>query len=556
MTDQQNQPQAVYTKQPQAQTGAQNGLGAAPTPPSKKRNKPKKLFGIDRRAVFAVIGLSSFVILAGAAVFVSMLQRVRKDDYSTTPDQSQAAYHEEGSCTLSFVVSAPPTGRLECQKQAYQDIFGENPGNYQGLDDVTPSTGPFSPGDIIVFRVTVSNSTASSLTYRLTDALGSNGMQHVTFLDSNCGADAYRESSQTLICNPPEIPSDGEYDIIFRVRVNDNTPEANIVNTAVVSTGDVGDSCNVTVSITPDVVLECGDECSNTDQCPQDHACNNGVCVLNQCITDPNSCEDDGCTPLDQVECGESCTNSTQCPSNHTCDNGVCALDRCISEPNSCESDRCTPLSDVECGDDCSNTSQCPNNHICDNGTCVLNQCISDPNSCESDGCTPINQVECGDVCNSDEQCPSAHTCDNNRCVYDACLLSGVVCDATRCEVIPDEPDPTPRPGCNEDCASNADCANAEHICWYGVCRLAANPNSTTCSYPPQEVIEIIEEQVVTQYVSQPPVIQQQIIPVQPQQPQPVMPEVLPQTGGLEGVQILGVGAILTVLGVILVTLL
>jgi hypothetical protein len=83
---------------------------------------------------------------------------------------------------------------------------------------------------------------------------------------------------------------------------------------------------------------------------------------------------------------------------------------------------------------------------------------------------------------------------------------------------------PTPAIGCNENCLSNRDCSNNDHICYEGKCRLADYPASTSCT-----------------------------VPQTPSQPK--MPEELPQSGSDDlinwikaGIGILGAGALLLLL--------
>jgi len=87
-----------------------------------------------------------------------------------------------------------------------------------------------------------------------------------------------------------------------------------------------------------------------------------------------------------------------------------------------------------------------------------------------------------------------------------------------------------PSLGCNQVCATNADCTNSDHICFTdssGVnrCRLESNPTNSSC------------QAAVTQTVTQAPV---------------ELPQELPQSGPAEwltwmkaGLAILGIGAAL-----------
>lgn len=88
----------------------------------------------------------------------------------------------------------------------------------------------------------------------------------------------------------------------------------------------------------------------------------------------------------------------------------------------------------------------------------------------------------------------------------------------------------TPVVGCNDICATNADCSNASHICFAvseteNRCRLETNPTNTSCQNPDAVVTEA---------------------------QQPALPETLPETGPEDwgnwlkaGLAILGIGAAL-----------
>lgn len=131
----------------------------------------------------------------------------------------------------------------------------------------------------------------------------------------------------------------------------------------------------------------CGGDCTTNAQCPNNHQCQTGKCVLNTCATDPSLCQSDRCTLLPDANCGGTCTSNTQCPNNHTCSSGRCVLTQCTTNPAQCSADLCTVLPPTTCGGTCSQTSQCPTNHTCSSGRCILNACMNNP-SCTNNGCT------------------------------------------------------------------------------------------------------------------------------------------------------------------------
>lgn len=122
-------------------------------------------------------------------------------------------------------------------------------------------------------------------------------------------------------------------------------------------------------------------------------------------------------TATPNPQCGSSCQSDAQCPNNHTCDAGICILTTCLDADATCSSDRCTyiqptstpiptnaptatrtptptntPLATATpnpiCGSTCQTDAECPGNHSCDSGTCVLTTCVYQPENCSSNRCT------------------------------------------------------------------------------------------------------------------------------------------------------------------------
>jgi hypothetical protein len=122
---------------------------------------------------------------------------------------------------------------------------------------------------------------------------------------------------------------------------------------------------------------------------PRRFACNSNF----QCVENPNgqfttragceaNCVEDADTPL----CGDTCQNTTQCPTNHSCTGGRCVLNGCTG--STCLNG-CSPL----CGGPCSpgNNATCPDNHTCTTqGRCIITQCVNNA-SCTNNGCTLPN---------------------------------------------------------------------------------------------------------------------------------------------------------------------
>jgi hypothetical protein len=181
------------------------------------------------------------------------------------------------------------------------------------------------------------------------------------------------------------------------------------------------------------------------------------------------------------------------------------------------------------CGATCTTTAQCPNDHTCNNNRCELTACTNGA-SCTTDRC---RVTACGSTCSTTSDCPNDHTCSGNVCRLTACL-NGASCNSTQCNLVTTTPAsvttivaaPT-TVGCNQSCASNADCSSANHICVDTSngrrCRLDTNISSTTCS--PAGVTQT-PTQVIT-------------------------PQALPVAGSSDILKAVGVGATAVVLGIV-----
>lgn len=114
--------------------------------------------------------------------------------------------------------------------------------------------------------------------------------------------------------------------------------------------------------------LDAGEECDDgnsddSDGCRNDctlPSCGDGVIDTGEECDDGNSVNDDECTnnctiPTVEVECGDPCSSSDECPNDHTCNNGTCVLDLCIDNPE-CTNNGCTlPLPETSIFDGESN---------------------------------------------------------------------------------------------------------------------------------------------------------------------------------------------------------
>lgn len=449
--------------------------------PSGMKKVPKK-----KSKLPMMLGLVVVVLVALAGVGISLRQFIVRDTVApTAPDESQASVDKIQDCSISFDV-APPDRGLSCIKRAYRDELSNTSGEYELLQ----MQGSFAPGEIIVYSFVVTNTGEISSTITATDSISLNVADDVffdyEFLDSNCGANAYDDG--VITCQTGELEPGQSETFTFRIRLSDQIDQdMTLSNMVAVTDGEINKDCSVDVTIDSPTEAYCNEGCSSNNDCVEDnHSCIDEVCRLTE---NPESvtCEEAEPTPTPETEayCGEYCESNNDCvESDHICYNNECRLE---SNP---ENTQCqTPV--------------------------------------EQPTPTPETQAYCGEYCSSNSDCIQS----DHICYFNECRLAEYP-DRTDCTVPVTRTtttyvEPTPAVGCNQDCISNRDCANSDHICYEGSCRLADYPASSTCTVP----------KTTTQVE------------------QPKMPEELPQSGSDDlinwikaGIGILGAGALLLLL--------
>lgn len=282
-----------------------------------------------------------------------------------------------------------------------------------------------------------------------------------------------------------------------------------------------------------------------------------GANVINKATIKTEGANPSECSVTLKVEaaaadysCNEPCTTTSQCQDTTK---GGNALYSCDTTSQTCRlttnptSTTCEAATVYACNTTCTSDSQCKtvnNDWVCaaDQG----NRCRLDTNrgsvSCEA----PPKTYTCNATCDDTAQCQtynSSYVCYNaGGTTGKVCRLSGTE-TSTSCQTA-SAPPPTPTIGCNQTCATNADCSNTDHICYDTalvgqtagkVCRLANYVNSSTCTTPSSTVA----------YTP----------PTTTKGGQPALPAELPQTGPEDwlnwlkaGLITLGVGAALLLL--------
>lgn len=80
----------------------------APQTPPRSPKQPKKIFGVDQRALLTVLGLTLFFVLSMAGVVISLRQRLNRETVAPNAPESQVSADvvTPANCSLSFLVVA------------------------------------------------------------------------------------------------------------------------------------------------------------------------------------------------------------------------------------------------------------------------------------------------------------------------------------------------------------------------------------------------------------------------------------------------------------------
>jgi uncharacterized repeat protein (TIGR01451 family) len=497
----------------------ENNTSQTQTPiPTMNKELPKKKSRIPMYLLLVLV-----VTVAFAGIGISLRQYLIRDTVApTAPDRSQASIDKVQDCSVSFDV-APPESGINCVKQAYRDELSNTPGDYE----LTQVQTAFAPGDTIVYSFVISNTGDQIATVTATDSLSINIADDVyfnyDFLDSNCGANAYQD--RTITCTAEDLPAGGSETFTFRIQLSDQIDtDMTLSNMVQITDGTINNECSVDVSISTPIEAYCNETCSTDNDCVEsNHSCIEDVCRLTEY---PNSetCE----VPEEPAYCNEGCSENSDCvESNHSCIGDVCRL---TENPSS---ETCEPQITAYCGEYCATNGDCIEaDHTCYNNECRLatnptnvscNPPVEDPTP------TPETAAYCGEYCATNSDCIQG----DHICYFNQCRLAEYPdrqdCTAPTQQIVTTNQyvEPTPTVGCNQDCLSNRDCSNNDHICYEGSCRLSTYPASTSCTIP--------------------------AAPVSPDQPK--MPEELPKSGSDDlinwikaGIGILGAGALLLLL--------
>lgn len=313
------------------------------------------------------------------------------------------------ACSLNFIATDAPPPQISCIKTAYRDEFSNTAGNYQLLQEKST----FAPGDTVVFRINSTNNGQATTQISLTDPLTGNNLDNFTFVDSNCGANAYNAATKTLTCPAADVTAGESLARIFRVKLSSTVANGTVLtNTANIAAGTVTANCSVPVTIAVASPSPSPSPSVSPSPSPTTYICNGPCTTDEQCRTvnagyicsaaDGNRCRLDSnrgsatCTPaVSTYTCNSACTTNAQCQtanSSYICSEAHCRLDSNPTATSCLPSVYVPPTPVVGCNITCSTNADCSaSNHICAD-TSTGRRCRLD-NYPNSETCTPPDMV-------------------------------------------------------------------------------------------------------------------------------------------------------------------
>lgn len=477
------------------------------------------------------IAIAVFVVVALSAVAAAVFQRVNRGSVAPNAPESQpqAQVFTSDTCSLDITVGEPSS--IECLKRAFQDEFDNSPGVYN-LRQIIQT---IQAGQVIVWAVDVTNSGTDTITISLNDVFTGNNLDSLTFMDSNCGTSAYNSTTRTLSCELSDVVGNGgQARVIFRTRVANTTPlDTVITNTAGLTSGTLTASCMA--SVTVDELTEqkmCNEPCETDKECSDE---DNQQCVDTGAgfFCRNVACEDDadcicGSTPTPSPTPTPSNTptpSPTPTPSNTPTPTPGTGGSTPTPTPSNTPtptpsntptpSPSPTPYTDLELQKSVDDTTPTVGQNVTFTVQVFNRGPFADTNVTVRDvlpsGLAYISSNATRGSYNSSTNIWTIGNLAVNETVYlyitvrvdSASTITNMAevwtgtlpdIDSTPGNSVTgedDQDDVTLNPSkapvqCGQTCTYNSDCADSNHICYNTgsgyVCRLASNPNSSTCA--------------------------------------------------------------------------
>ena len=480
----------------------------------------------------ALVAIVIVAIVAIAAVVISLFQRIYPE---STDSQPQAQVVQSNTCTLDVTIG---TTSFNCLKRVFQDEFDNTPGFYN-LRQILQTV---RAGENIVWAIDVTNTGTAPITLSLSDVLTGNNLQYVEFLDSNCGANAYNASTRTLTCSGLALAGNsGQSRVIFRVRVLDTAPLGTVLtNVSTIANGSQTATCQVAVTVdTASEQKQCNEACETDKECDGDanqqcvdtgngFFCRNVSCSSEaDCIcTGPTPTPSNSPTPTPTWTPTATPSNTptpTPTPSNtptptpgtggNTPTPTPTATPSNTPTPTPTPSGTPRPVTDLELQKTVNNTTPTVGQEV----TFTIQVTNKGPNTATGvsvrdvipSTLTYLSSTATRGSYNNSTNIWTIGTVGVNETLYLYITVRVNTATTTTniAEVYSNElPDvdstpnnnqtgeddqddvtlnsSTPKVSCGQSCTYNSDCADSSHICFGSpsVCRLASNPNSSTCA--------------------------------------------------------------------------
>jgi len=331
-----------------------------------------------------ILSLIFIVIIGLAGIGISLRQYFIRESVSpTAPSQSQANIDKVQDCSVGFDV-APPASGISCVKQAYQNELSNTDGSYEMIQ----TQSNFTPGDVVVYNLTITNDGSEEASITATDTINISDQTTFYFLDSNCGANAYLNN--TLTCTTDLLLPGESQSFSFRIKLSEDiTTDMTLTNNAQITDGTLSQSCVTDILIESVTEANCNETCSSNSECIGDkQICYQGLCRLEEypeietceVIMTPTPTPTPDLTLESSGYCNEYCSTNIDCVQ----EDQICYFNQCrlaeYPERNDCSipvevmtTTFIEPTPTVGCNEDCITNKDCSNDdQICYEGACRL----------------------------------------------------------------------------------------------------------------------------------------------------------------------------------------
>lgn len=420
------------------------------------------------------LAIGLIVLISAFVVAIALYQRNRGPLAPNAPQSQPKADVVAEGCTVNF--SVPGDTTLSCTKRAFQDELDNTAGNYHLRNEIQT----VKAGDIVVFNLDIQNDGADGTIVNLNDLFSTTPATSnpLAFIDSNCpGGANFNPTTLTLTCSNKFVGGLGQnQQLTFRVRVND----AVALNTQINNSATISDNVNSAVCTRSILVAEATSQLQCNSVCQSDKECDGNLTCIN--VGGTFLCRDP--QDPDDSTCGAPTPTPTFTPSNTpTGTLTPTATPTRTPTPTNTATPSNTPTS---------TPTRTPTNTPTNTPTSTPTRTpTATPTNTPTR--TPTN-TPTNTPTSTPTRTPTAtamatatRTPTNTPT---GTLTPSATPSRTNTPTATFTPSNTPTTrvlaSCNQNCTTNADCADSAAICYStsngNRCRLANNVNSETCS--------------------------------------------------------------------------